>query len=40
MLADGTDAQVIEHFLDRRLGPRAERNARYVQRIQELAQQA
>ncbi len=39
MVADGTDAPVIEHLIDRRLGSGAERNAAYVQRIQQLAQQ-
>jgi alkylation response protein AidB-like acyl-CoA dehydrogenase len=39
MVADGTDALVVEHFIDRRLGPPAERNAKYLQRIQTLSQQ-
>jgi acyl-CoA dehydrogenase len=35
--ADGTPAPVLDHFLDRRLGPEASRDARYLARIAALA---
>jgi hypothetical protein len=37
MHQDGTDRAVIEHFLDRRFGPSATRDAAYVARIKDLA---
>lgn len=40
MQTDGTDAAVIEHFLDRRIGPAAPRDKAYLERIRELAQKA
>lgn len=39
MQQDGTDPQVIAHFLDRRLGPPAARDAAYAARIKALAAQ-
>ncbi len=37
MQLDGTDASLLEHFLDRRLGPAAARDARYLERIAALS---
>ncbi|MFC1610453.1 acyl-CoA dehydrogenase family protein [Myxococcota bacterium] len=37
MHQDGTDAQVIDHFLDRRIGPAAPRDSAYLDRIANLA---
>ncbi len=39
MHKDGTAPEVIAHFLDRRLGPQAERDAKYTARIKALAGQ-
>jgi hypothetical protein len=36
MHADGTPPEVVEHFLDRRLGPPAPRDAAYLRRIATL----
>lgn len=36
MLEDGTETEVIEHFLDRRVGPRAPCDDAYLQRIRKL----
>jgi acyl-CoA dehydrogenase len=33
MVAEGTEAEVVDHFLDRRLGPEAARDAAYLKRI-------
>ena len=38
MLADGTERAVIEHFLDRRIGPHAPRDKAYLTRLQSLVQ--
>ncbi|MEZ0312287.1 MAG: acyl-CoA dehydrogenase family protein [Myxococcota bacterium] len=37
MANDGTERAVIDHFLDRRIGPQAPRDAAYAKRIKELA---
>ncbi len=37
MRCDGTESAVIEHFLDRRMGPKAEPDAGYAARIKGLA---
>lgn len=38
MVEDGSDAALVDHFLDRRLGPAAERNAAYLSRIRTLSE--
>lgn len=40
MREDGTEPELITHFLDRRIGPLAPRDADYLKRIKSLAQQA
>ncbi len=37
MALDGTDPSLLEHFLDRRLGPAAARDGRYLERIAALS---
>jgi acyl-CoA dehydrogenase len=37
MLADGTEPALIEHFLDRRIGPEATRDSAYLERIRTLS---
>jgi hypothetical protein len=38
MLADGTEPALIEHFLDRRIGPEATRDSAYLERIRTLSE--
>ena len=38
MVEDGTDAALVDHFLDRRLGPAAQRDAAYLSRIRTLSE--
>lgn len=40
MLQDGTEPRLIEHFLDRRIGPAAKKDAAYQARIRELSREA
>jgi len=40
MIADGTDAELVEHFLDRRIGPAAVRDAEYLGRLGRLSREA
>jgi alkylation response protein AidB-like acyl-CoA dehydrogenase len=40
MVQDGTAAPVIDHFLDRRIGPAADRDRAYLGRIAEVAAEA
>lgn len=38
MVEDGSDSVLVDHFLERRLGPAAERNAAYLSRIRKLSE--
>lgn len=40
MLSDGTEVELIDHFLDRRIGPPATRDADYLERLARLSAQA
>lgn len=39
MTADGTDPQLVEHFIDRRLGPAAPRDTAYLERLELLSRE-